>query len=85
MEPYPTPNLVSQKLDTVLDAVSFTDKIIFGRMNYNKDVSAYKDNKEFYNQCASRVIEFCNEREIAYHIKEKTITPEIEEGERSDG
>ncbi len=85
IEPYPTPNLVRQKLDTVLEAVSFTNKIIFGRTNYNKDVSAYKDNKEFYNKCASRVIDFCDEHGIAYHIKEKTITPEIEEGAQNDG
>lgn len=35
MEPYPTPNLVWQKLDKIMDAVSFTDRIIFGRTNYS--------------------------------------------------
>lgn len=74
MEPYPTPNLVRQKLDKILDAVSFTDKIIFGRTNYNKEVNAFPDQKEYYNQCANRVIEFCTERGIDYHIKDGTLT-----------
>ena len=74
MEPYPTPNLVRQKLDKILDAVSFTDKIIFGRTNYNKEVNAFPEQKEYYNQCANRVIEFCTERGIDYHIKDGTLT-----------
>ena len=74
MEPYPTPNLVSQKLDTLLNAVSFTNRIIFGRTNYSKEVSGYKENKEFYNKCADRVIEFCSEMGIDYHIKNGTKT-----------
>lgn len=74
MEPYPTPNLVRQKLDTILDAVAFTDKIIFGRTNYSKEVSSFSDHKDFYNQCAKRVIEFCKEHGIAYHIKDGTLT-----------
>lgn len=74
MEPYPTPNLVSQKLETLLDAVSFTDRIIFGRTNYSKEVTAYKENKAFYNECANKVIKYCTEKGIDYHIKEGTIT-----------
>ena len=74
MEPYPTPNLVRQKLDKILDAVSFTDRVIFGRTNYNKEVSSFPEQKDFYNQCANQVIEFCSERGIAYHIKEGTLT-----------
>jgi DNA repair photolyase len=74
MEPYPTPNLVRQELDTILDAVAFTDKIIFGRTNYSKEVSSFPDHKDFYNQCAKRVIEFCDEHGIAYHIKDGTLT-----------
>ena len=74
MEPYPTPNLVRQKLDTILDAVAFTDKIIFGRTNYSKEVSSFPDHKDYYNQCAKHVIEFCDEHGIAYHIKDGTLT-----------
>ena len=76
IEPYPTPNLINQKLDKLLEKISFTDKIIFGRTNYCKDVSAYKQHKKFYNEQAEYVIEFCKKRNILYHIKEKTITTE---------
>ena len=74
IEPYPTPNLVKQDLNALLAAISFTDRIIFGRTNYNKEVTAYPAQKVFYNQCAHCVIDFCNAHEIAYHIKRKTIT-----------
>lgn len=56
IEPYPTPNLVQQKLEKILDAVTFTDRIIFGRTNYSKEVTAYPQQKDFYNQCALQVI-----------------------------
>ena len=41
IEPYPTPNLIDQKLEKLLEAIEFTDKIIFGRTNYSKEVTAY--------------------------------------------
>lgn len=75
VEPYPTPNLIDQKLDELLKAIEFTDKIIFGRTNYSKEVSAYSAHKKFYNQCAEEVIRFCEARKKAYHIKDGTITP----------
>ncbi len=74
MEPYPTPNLIEQNLHDLLEAVSFVDKIIFGRTNYSTEVSAYKEHKAYYNKLAAEVISFCEERGIQYHIKEKTIT-----------
>ena len=74
IEPYPTPNLVRQNLDKILEAVSFTDRIIFGRTNYSKEVSSFPDHKDFYNRCAKRVIEFCDEHGKAYHIKDGTLT-----------
>ena len=74
IEPYPTPNLIQQDLLAILNAVDFVDKIIFGRTNYCKEVTAYKEHKQFYNQQAERVIAFCQEHGIQYHIKEKTIT-----------
>lgn len=74
IEPYPTPNLVEQNIATLLDAVSFADKIIFGRTNYNKQVTAYAEHRKFYNEQARVVIDFCEEHGIAYHIKEGTIT-----------
>lgn len=74
IEPYPTPNLIGQSLQKLLEAISFTDRVIFGRTNYNKEVSAYKDYRDFYNRCADEVIQFCQERQIMFHIKDGTIT-----------
>ena len=74
IEPYPTPNLITQDLKKILNKISFVDKIIFGRTNYCKEVTAYKDNKKYYNECAELVIAFCKERGIQYHIKKGTLT-----------
>jgi len=78
MEPYPTPNLIDQDINELLEAVSFTDKIIFGRTNYCKEVSlGYPQHKHFYNEKAKQVIDFCEKNKIDSYIKEKTITPDI--------
>ena len=74
IEPYPTPNLIQQDIGIILEAVSFVDKIIFGRTNYSKEVSAYREHREFYNEQAKTVIAFCEEQGISYYIKDGTIT-----------
>lgn len=74
IEPYPTPNIVQQNLADILDVVSFVDKIIFGRLHYNKSVSEYAEYKNFYNDCANQVIDYCNRHKISYYIKSGTIT-----------
>ena len=74
MEPYPTPNMTEQDLQELLEAVSFVDRIIFGRTNYNKTASSYEGHENYYNKCAAEVISFCEEHDIQYYIKEKTIT-----------
>jgi len=74
IEPYPTPNIIKQNLYDILEEVSFVDKIIFGRTNYSKIVTAFEKYKEFYNIEANKVIEFCKSRRIKFHIKEKTLT-----------
>ncbi|MGB4431439.1 MAG: radical SAM protein, partial [Limnochordia bacterium] len=74
IEPYPTPNLLDQDLIPILEAISFTDKIIFGRTNYNKEVSSFTNHKKFYNQKVADVIEFCKASDIQYHIKDGTLT-----------
>lgn len=74
MEPYPTPNFIEQDLKEILDAVSFVDKIIFGRINYNAKASEFKHAKEFYNNLACSVIKFCKKNRIDYHIKTGTQT-----------
>ena len=69
MEPYPTPNLVRQDLERILREISFTDKIVFGKLNYNVKVTQFQENKSFYDKCANVVIDFCDRRKIDYHIK----------------
>lgn len=69
MEPYPTPNLVEQDLNRILEAISFSDKIVFGKLNYNVKTTEFEDNKKFYNQCAEKVVDFCDKNKIKYHIK----------------
>ncbi|WBF66436.1 hypothetical protein LN040_11915 [Desulfovibrio subterraneus] len=73
MEPYPTPNLVNQDICCLLESVAFVDKIIFGRTNYNKSVTAYKDVKDYYDAQSRIVIEFCESKGIKYHIKNGTM------------
>ncbi len=74
IEPYPTPNIIKQDFDEILKSISFVDKIIFGRMHYNKLITKYPDYKQFYNELAAKVIEFCEKNNIEYHIKNKTVT-----------
>lgn len=74
IEPYPTPNILAQNLGELLEEIGFVDRIIFGKMNYNKNVSLYRDHKSFYNVCANNVIEFCKDNKIDCYIKNKTIS-----------
>ncbi len=74
MEPYPTPNLVEQELEEVLEAVGFVDRIVFGRANYNREVSSYPSVKEWYNERVEEVLAFCARRGIDVHIKKGTWT-----------
>lgn len=74
IEPYPTPNIVDQDLIKILDKISFVDKIIFGRLHYNKLVTEFNNYKCFYNECAEIVKKYCIRHSIEYYIKEKTIT-----------
>lgn len=87
IEPYPTPNIINQDLRVILNEVAFVDKIVFGRLNYNKKVREYLWYKEFYNYCSDVVIRFCEQRNILYHIKDGTITddaPYILKGYQND-
>lgn len=69
MEPYPTPNIIEQELLPILREISFVDKIIFGKLNYNVKVSEAQGRREFYEDCANLVIDFCIKNKIDYHIK----------------
>lgn len=72
MEPYPTPNMVPQDLSEILEAISFVDKIIFGKLNYNIEVRRFGEYESFYEDSADKVINFCKENGIEYHIKHGT-------------
>lgn len=74
MEPYPTPNIIEQEIRPILQRVSFADRIIFGRTNYNKVVSSFEGVKDWYNSQALEVIEFCQNQQIDYWIKRGTWT-----------
>lgn len=74
IEPYPTPNLIEQNLDAILEAVAFTNKIIFGRMNYSKAITTFKSHREFYNEQAEKVILFCKRQNVQFHIKKGTVS-----------
>ena len=74
IEPYPTPNFIEQDINDILEAIGFCDKIIFGRLNYNKKVSEYKDHKAYFNKLAEQVIAYCKTNGKQYHIKDGTKT-----------
>ena len=76
IEPYPTPNILEQSFSEILDSIDFVNKIVFGRLNHNSKVTSFSGYKEFYNNLSDLVIQFCQERNIEYHIKEGTINRE---------
>jgi len=78
LEPYPTPQLDEHAADIteILEKVSFVDKIIFGKLNYGRLTNyncnhsqIWKNNDDFYKSMAQKVINFCKENNIKYHIK----------------
>ncbi|MCF8307418.1 MAG: radical SAM protein [Bacteroidales bacterium] len=70
IEPYPTPNIDPEnKIDALLDIVSFADKIVFGRMNYNPEINNFKDARRFFEECSQKVIKFCEQNNKEHHIK----------------
>jgi three-Cys-motif partner protein len=78
VEPYPTPDLDNQadKIERLLEKISFVKKLIFGKLNYrrlteynNGYSSSWKNNENFYWEMAKRVVNFCRRNNINYHIK----------------
>ncbi len=74
IEPYPTPNIIKQNINDLLNSIDFVDKIIFGKLNYNKLVTKYKGHSKYYSNLSLTVIDFCEKHNIDYHIKEGTLT-----------
>lgn len=76
MEPYPTPNILVQDISKLLESVSFVDRIVFGRMNYNTKVTECVDYAGFYRDAAEKVKDFCRQHGIECVIKEGTVRHE---------
>jgi DNA repair photolyase len=72
IEPYPTPNMVNQDFQEILNSISFVDKIIFGRLNYNKSVRQYIGHQQYYEALAGIVAEYCKKDGKEFHIKKGT-------------
>lgn len=72
IEPYPTPNIFEQELQPILDSVSFVNRIVFGRVHYDKMSSSYQEASSFYQDAANQVSEFCRKKGISCHIKSGT-------------
>lgn len=75
IEPFPTPNIGETPIEDILEKIKFVDKIVFGRLHYNKKVSEYKGYQDFYNESAEKVMNFCDNHKIQYHIKNGTYIP----------
>lgn len=73
IEPYPTPNLIQQDLLQILKAISFVDKIIFGRLNYSSQSRRFRHGNEFYRSSAKLVTAFCRKHRIECYIKKGTL------------
>jgi DNA repair photolyase len=73
MEPYPTSDFIKQDMEDILKEISFVDKIVFGKWNYNGVISGFKNYKSYYNELSYKVIKFCQDNGIDYHIKSGTI------------
>lgn len=73
IEPYPTPNIIEQDFYEILEAISFVDKIIFGRLNYNPLVTKFRGYQEYYNELSRMVIDFCAKMNKECHIKDGTL------------
>jgi DNA repair photolyase len=65
IEPYPTPNIVKQDVETLLDALVFVDSIYFGEWNYNSLPDKYPDSGAFYEQQVKKVRSFCRKNGIS--------------------
>jgi DNA repair photolyase len=74
MEPYPTPNIFRQNIYRILKEISFVNKIVFGRWNYNSLTSDFGSYKSFYNFTSEIVNKYCRQNGIECHIKDGTMS-----------
>lgn len=69
IEPYPTPDIIEQDIDELLESISFVGRIVFGRWNYGR--LNYPEQGKFYHEIASKVIEFGKKKQIEVVIKKE--------------
>ncbi|ABP68184.1 Radical SAM domain protein [Caldicellulosiruptor saccharolyticus DSM 8903] len=74
IEPYPTPNIIQQDIRKLLSKISFVEKIVFGRWNYNSFVNLNFDSKEYYRRIANEVMNFGERKNIEVIIKKEVLT-----------
>ncbi len=67
IEPYPTPNLIEQNLEHILEAVGFVDHLYFSGWNYNNQVKQFQNYSQFYRNQSSLAQQFCHKWKIAYN------------------
>ena len=64
MSSYPTPNVITQELLPILEAVAFVDELYFGVWSYNATTGRYPERERFYRRQARIVRAFCREHGI---------------------
>lgn len=72
MEPYPTPNIIEQDIQKILNAVSFADGIFLGRWNYHQEVARFKGRDAFYASVTATVERFCRKQNMAQRFGDDT-------------
>jgi DNA repair photolyase len=85
MEPYPTPNIWDQNLKEILREISFVDRIVFGKLNYNRLSTAFRSAGGFYLSQIDELKKFCGKNKIECYIKKDTralVEKEGKEGGR---
>jgi DNA repair photolyase len=64
IEPYPTPNIVKQEIEPLLEAVAFVDELYFGGWNYSQRPGQRAERDDFYRSQARIVRAFCRHHQI---------------------
>ena len=64
MEPYPTPNIVRQDVEPLLETVAFVDELYFGGWNYSPLPGASAERDRFYRSQGRIVRAFCQRHHI---------------------
>jgi DNA repair photolyase len=68
IEPYPTPNIVQQDVEALLEAVSFVDELYFSGWNYSALPGGWAEREDFYRAQGRTVRAFCRRHHIRASI-----------------